>query len=303
MALCYNLIIMRVRMIKEILDKKRSVNEVADIMWVSRKTVHMWKCRYKTWWEEWMRPRKPWPKSWSAWNRTKKEIEDKLVDYAHSNPLEWPVRISIWLEDEHWIKINQATIYRILKRRNIRYFNEYKKKKRKKKLYVLGDPWREVQIDTSFPYGRKRKFVIYSAIDDCTRKVFCKSYERHWIRSTKRFLKDLIEYYPFQIKSIRTDQWSEFSRTISEHLEMRWINHIRNQAYHPEHNWKVERYHRTMKREAIRHRKKDISIKESNYYLWLRTAYYNRSRRHTGMWMNKMTPDEKLRRSVTLILQ
>jgi hypothetical protein len=87
------------------------------------------------------------------------------------------------LDEECGIKIDQSTIYRILKRKNIRYYDDYSREKRKRKkdikLYVLDNPGREVQLDTSFPYGRRRKLVIYSAIDDCTRKVYSKAYRRH----------------------------------------------------------------------------------------------------------------------------
>jgi len=48
------------------------------------------------------------------------------------------------LEDECGIQIDQSTVYRILKRRNIRYYEDYsrKRKKREKKsrLYVLDKP-------------------------------------------------------------------------------------------------------------------------------------------------------------------
>jgi len=76
-------------------------------------------------------------------------------------------------------------------------------------------------MDTSFPYGRKRNLVIYSAIDDCTRKVYSKAYRRHGLNSTKRFIADLRRKSEYTIETIRTDQGSEFSEKISLHLEAR----------------------------------------------------------------------------------
>lgn len=306
MALCYSMIEMRIRLIKDIMKKKRKVTEVAEIMWVSRKTVHKRKCRYKYYWEVWLLPRKSWPKRWTCWNRTKKEIEEKVMEYGHRYKKEGPVRLSMRLEEECNITIDQSTIYRILKRKNIRYYNDYskerKKRKKKNRLYVLDSPWREVQMDTSFPYWRSRKLVIYSAIDDCTRKVYSKAYRRHWLNSTKKFIADLRRESGYLIETIRTDQGSEFSSKISLHLEARWIRHIKNEAYHPEHNGKVERYHRTMKEEAISKWNSKIWVWEANYQLRHRMAYYNRKRRHTGLWMNWLTPEQKLK-NVTLILQ
>jgi len=293
-------------MIKDLIAKRRKVNEVAEIMWVTRKTIHKWKCRFMYYWEVWLLPRKSWPKKWTAWNRTEKEIEEKVMEYGHRYKREWPVRLSMRLEEECGIEIDQSTVYRILKRRNIRYYEDYSKKrkqrKKKNRLYVLDSPWREVQMDTSFPYGRKRNLVIYSAIDDCTRKVYSKAYRRHGLNSTKRFIADLRRKSEYTIETIRTDQGSEFSEKISLHLEARWIRHIKNEAYHPEHNGKVERYHRTMKEEAISKWDPEIRIQEANYMLRHWMAYYNWKRKHTWLWMNWLTPEQKLK-NVTLILQ
>jgi len=48
------------------------------------------------------------------------------------------------LEEECGIEIDQSTVYRILKRRNIRYYEDYSKKrkqrKKKNRLYVLDSP-------------------------------------------------------------------------------------------------------------------------------------------------------------------
>jgi uncharacterized protein YjcR len=38
---------MRAKLIEEILHKRRKVNEVAELLSVTRKTIHKWKCRYK----------------------------------------------------------------------------------------------------------------------------------------------------------------------------------------------------------------------------------------------------------------
>lgn len=182
----YTLVSMRIRLIKDVINWKRRTNDVAEILWVTRKTIHKWKCRYQYYWEEWLLPRKPWPKRWTCRNRTKNDLEIKVMEYGNKYPREWPVRLSMRLYDECWIKIHQSTVYRILKRKGIRYYEEYarsRKRRKKNRLYALDTPWVQVQVDTSFPYWRKRNLVIYSAIDDCTRKVYSRAYRRHcWVQ-------------------------------------------------------------------------------------------------------------------------
>lgn len=306
MYLCHQMLVMRVRLLEDILSKKRKVEEVAEILWVTRKTVHKWKCRYTYYGVEWLVPKKPWPKRWTTWNRTANEIEKVVAKYAIEHKTLWPQRLSVKLVEHEWIKLDQSTIYRILKRRKIRYYKLYERPKKKKKLYVLDKPWRELQVDTSFPFGYHRKFVIYTAIDDCTRMVYAQAYERHTIDSTKKFMKELLKRCPFDVERIRTDQWREFSKTITAWLEERNIQHIKNEPYHPEHNGKVERYHRTMKEEEVSKWPYLIEIPEANYRLRQRTSYYNYERGHTGLWMNGSTPMKRVEsflKNVTLILQ
>lgn len=285
---------------------KRKVSEVAQIMNVTRKTIHKRKCRYKYYGSSWLLPRKPGPKKGTCWNRTLKEIEDKVVELAREHQREWPVKLTMRLCDEHEIEIDQSTVYRILKRRKIRYHQDYERPKRKKKLYALDSPGRELQVDTSFPFGYQRKFVVYSAIDDCSRLVYSRVCDGATSKNSIQFMQELIRKTPFRIERIRTDQWREFAKTLTEWLTGVGIKHQMNEPYHPEHNGKVERYHRTMKSEEIYQWPYLISIEDANYMLRQRMKYYNEKRRHTGLWMNGMTPKQKLQelsKNVTLILQ
>lgn len=202
---------------------------------------------------------------------------------------EWPLRIKMRMSEKYGIHMDQSTIYRILKRRNIRYYNEYFKEKKNRKLYALPIPGMEIQMDTSFPFGYHRKFVIYGAIDDCTRIVYSKVYNSACLENTRKFIKEIVKRFPFWISKIRTDQGREFSKRITKYLKRFNIEHIQNEPYHPEHNGKIERYHKT-ENEEINTRNYLISFEEANYNLRQRNSYYNNCRRHTGLWMNNRTP-------------
>lgn len=294
-------------MIESILRKEISVQQAARTWWVSRKTVHKWKYRYLHYWAEWLIPEKPWPKVWSqTWNRVSEEVEKAVFRMWWEYKREWPQKIADRLKKER-IEIDQSTVYRILKRLHVRYHRGYEKKKKEVKLYVLENPWDELQMDTSYPYGRHRRFVIYSAIDDCTRIVYSKAYESANLENTKDFVEYVLNHRKSKVKRFRTDQWREFSKTITSWLREKWkIEHTMNEPYHPEHNGKIERYHRTEYEEEVSKRPYMISIKEANYMLTQYANYYNYERKHRGLGMNWMTPYEKLKIcawNVTLILQ
>lgn len=283
----------KAHLIEDLINKRRKASEVAEILWVSIRCVNKWRCRYEYNGIEGLIRSKPWPKQGAPYNKTKEETEEIVAFLAMKYKKEWPLSLKFRLEEKFDIHLDQTTIYRILKRRKVRYYREYQKEKKQRKLYSLEVPWMELQMDTWYPFGRYREFVIYSAIDDCTRFVYSRAYYNANIENTKHFIKELIKRMPFWIMRIRTDQWREFSKTITNFLEELKIEHIKNEAYHPEHNWKIERYHLTENEFEVKNRPYLISLEEANYMLrnWL--SFYNFSRKHLGFGMKKLSPRAK----------
>ena len=77
------------------------------------------------------------------------------------------------------LKLDQTTMYRILKRKKLRYGIGYKKLKKKRIAYCLMEPGEEVQLDVHFPFGHARKDRMFDAVDDCSRCVFGKVLKGH----------------------------------------------------------------------------------------------------------------------------
>ena len=161
---------LKIKLVKEIVNKKRKIKDVAEILEVDRKSVSRWKWKYIQEGEAALIPKKPGPKNGTAWNKTPEDIENMICNIAERNPFKGPD----WIVDEINIEIDQSTVYRILKRKGVRYYYNYKHKRRKKKHYCLSWPGQEVQLDTCYPFGYQRKAIVYDAIDDCSRWVFAK---------------------------------------------------------------------------------------------------------------------------------
>ena len=102
----------------------------------------------------------------------------------------------------------------------------------------------------------------------------------HEDTSTLTFLKDLISRTPFRIQAIRTDQGREFSKKVTEFLEEHSIEHIKNPAYTPQYNGKIERFHRTYKEQAMIRWDYRWDNEELNYNLQLYLQYYNYRKKH-----------------------
>ena len=68
-----------------------------------------------------------------------------------------------------------------------------------------------------------------TAIDECTRLRFVYGFEEHTPENTIKFLKMLVKAFPFPIKTIQTDNGTEFTyKFVSETEKIRWISCWRN---------------------------------------------------------------------------
>lgn len=130
----------------------------------------------------------------------------------------------------------------------------------------LSYPGEKVQIDVKeVPYACLRgalrqdgkHLYQWTAIDECTRVRFVYGFEEHTPENTVEFLKMLIKVFPFPIKTIQTDNGTEFTyKFISEtekspmdkFLEKKGIEHVLIPPRTPWHNGKVERSHRNDQR-------------------------------------------------------
>ena len=127
-------------------------------------------------------------------------------------------------------------------------------------------PGEKVQIDVKeVPYAclrgalrRDGKHMYqWTAIDECTRIRFVYGFEEHTPENTVKFLKMLIKVFPFSIKTIQTDNGTEFTykfisdtekSPMDKFLEKLGTEHILIPPRTPWHNGKVERSHRNDQR-------------------------------------------------------
>ena len=289
------MILHREKLLLDIQAKKRRVKDVAEILNVQRETVSRWLAKYRFEGLDGICPKKPGPKIGSlAVNRTPVELEDLVCLLGKLNPWDGPQLIGDKLEEEYGVYLNKTTVWRILKRRGIRYGRGHKSRTRKKKLYCLEEPGQEIQLDVVFPFGRARKERVYDAIDDCSRFVHAKLMPDHTQESAIVFVNGLLLAMPFTIQVIRTDQGTEFGKKFTQHLSKLGIEHKKNPAYTPQYNGKIERYHRTFKEKEACYWNFNGTPDELNYRLKLWLNFYNFKKKHSGLHMNRLTPAQKI---------
>lgn len=295
--------------LNRIIKKEQTVISAAREMSVSRQTIHKHLFRYRRFGEDGIRRAQTKRKYQPAHNKTTEALERCVIELAGRYGADGVETLADRLQCEYNTTLHPTTIYRILKRNNIRYTKYYEatKKRWKKQLFSHQAPGQELQMDTKYPFGYKQGKVIYTIIDDATRWAFVWSYERANADNTADFVKRVIERAPFAIKKIRTDQGTEFlNLKLEKLLKEHDIIHRKNTPYCPEENGKIERFHGTLNQKAFCYGfSPNQTLDQMQYKLNLFMHYYNYQKKHRGLGMDGRTPMEKLFElaSVNLTLQ
>ena len=279
------------------LAKIINATQAAGLLNIHPKAYLRLKARYKILGISALFPKKPGPKvgNHNAYNRTPKELEEKVILLSIANPYSGPLALSRKLLEIHGIRLHQTTVWRILSRNTARYSKNLNRKRTPPILYCLEEPGIEVQIDACFPFGRSRDVIVFDAVDDSSRFLGAEVYDGgETYESMTDFIRQLVKSSPFRIKSLRLDNRFNYLR-FRKFCAYYRITTIFNEPYHPEQNGKIERYHRTFKNEVV-YRKMSFSdpLEVLRYKLKLWVMEYNFHRPHGGYGMNGLTPVQKL---------
>ena len=284
---------MKKQILDACIDRRIKCKDGARLLKMHPKAFSRLKARYQRQGEDVLTPKKTGPKKFTPHNRTPEKIEELVEKLATKYPDLGPLPLADELFENHSIKLDSTTIWRILKRRKVRYTRTYKRWKQEPKLYCLDTPGEELQMDACYPFGKSRKIVHFDAIDDCSRWVYGGLYTREDAKSAINFVKHLVKNVPFRIQRLRVD--NRYGKNFEAFCELIGIEVIRNDAYTPEQNGKIERFHKTLKREFYwkycSYHDSTVTLKYK-YTLW--QNYYNTQRKHGGLKMNRMTPREKI---------
>lgn len=288
---------LQVSKIEQIIAKEKTVVCVASELGVSRQTMHKRVMRYKRFGVDGLMVRRK-TRATPAHNRTPAEVELLVCQLGRTYFQDGVETLRDRLLEENNIDLDASTVYRILKRNDVRYTDNYAttKKRWKKQLFAHEIPGKELQMDMKYPFGYKQGKVIYTIIDDASRWVFAWCYEKADAENTVDFLNKVLKRFPGTIRKVRTDQGTEFSAlAVRNFLKTHRIKHRLNTPYCPEENGKIERFHGTLNRKAIRRGfKPNDTLDETQYKLNLFLHYYNYRKKHRGLGMNGLTPIQKL---------
>lgn len=262
---------------------------------VKKTTFYKWKKAFEKVGEQGLIRQKPIARNFP--NQIKPEVVNKVLQLREDHKLgTW--RIKWYLERYHDINISESSVFRILKRNNVKRLDrKTTRRAMHSKRYTKLTPGHHVQVDVKFlsfetPEGKKLKRYQFTAIDDSTRIRALKIYEKHNQLSAINFINYVIDRFPFRINTIQTDNGHEFQVKFHWHVEDLGMRHRYIKANTPQLNGKVERSHLTDKREFYQLLKYTDDV-DLNKKLKDWEYFYNFNRPH-GAFKGK-TPYEVLK--------
>jgi transposase InsO family protein len=266
----------------------KSVKEVCQIFGISRKTYYKWRNKdYGLTTKDYLvKQRQPKTK---LTGEIKRFIEEQKLKTNYG-----PLKMKMLVKRQLNINLSTTIIYRYYQRRKL-----IRKPQKKlpwyqpiKKAVLVRKPGEAVQMDVKYVYEKGARNYQFSVFDPYTKKYYFEVFNNRKSRNAIVVFKKAEKYFGFKIKSIQSDNGSEFRGVFHSWLTKQQITHYFIPKHSPYWNAEVERVHRTIDDEYYHNPQRPWQT----VYEWLH--YYNFERIHLSL--NGLTPQEKLLKSVTL---
>ena len=252
---------------------------------VSKGKFYEWKKRYgKANEHNGKVPRDHWLEDWER---------QAILDYEEAHPLEGYRRLTFMMLDEDVVAVSPSSTYRVLRAAG-RLDRSKPKPSRKGTGFVQPKaPHRHWHIDIAHLNIGGTFYYLCSILDGYSRYIV------HWeIRGAMKeadveiIVQRASECFPEAKPRIISDNGSQFiARDFKTFLGIAGMTHVRTSPYYPQSNGKIERWHRTLKSDAIRIENPG-SLDEARRVVGDFVDHYNEVRLHSAI--EYVTPDDKL---------
>jgi len=277
----------------ELVDFVRHWSERTEICyeqllgWIelSARKFRDWRVRYgKVNEHNYLVPRDHWLEEWE---------KKAIIDFYYQYPLEGYRRLCFMMLDRDLVAVSPTSVYRVLKAEGL-LGNRWQKPSRKGTGFVQPlaphDHW---HIDFSYVNVGGTFYYLCSILDGCSRFIV------HWeIREAMKeadaeiVLQRAREKYPQARPQIISDNGPQFvAKDFKEFLRLWQTTHVYTSPHYPQSNGKLERYHRTLKEQAIRP-KTPLSLEDARRVVAEFVEHYNTVRLHSAL--GYVTPQDRL---------
>jgi transposase InsO family protein len=216
-----------------------------------------------------------------------------ITDFAQKYPLEGYRRLAFMMLDADVVAVSPSSVYRVLKDAGLLQ-RLWPKPSRKGTGFVQPlQPHEHWHIDFSYVNIGGTFYYLCSILDGASRFLV------HWeIRETMKeadaelVLQRAREKHPAARPRIISDNGPQFvAREFKEFIRLWQTSHVLTSPHYPQSNGKLERWHRTLKEQAIRPRT-PLDLEQARAVVAEFVEHYNTVRLHSAI--GYLTPKDQL---------
>lgn len=223
---------------------------------------------------------------------TLEEEKAAILAYCRERITEGYRRLSYQMIDADIAAVSPSTVYRILKENGLLHrWNQGKagcKGKGFTQPQKIHEHW---HTDIAYVNVRGTFLYLISVMDGYSRMIL-----HHELRMNMNeydvqiTLQRAMEKYPEARPRLISDNGSQFlSKDFKEYLRECHLKHVRTSVNYPQSNGKIERFHRTIREEAIR-KQSYVSLEDARKQVDAYVRHYNEKRLHSAL--HYLTPKE-----------
>lgn len=229
-------------------------------------------------------PRDHWLEGWE---------KQAILEFAQKNPLEGYRRLAFMMLDADVVAVSPSSVYRVLKAAGW-LPSLWSKPTRKGAGFVQPlQPHEHWHIDFSYVNIGGTFYYLCSVLDGASRFIV------HWeIREAMKeadaeiVLQRAREKHPSARPRIISDNGPQFAaKEFKEFIRLWQTSHVFTSPHYPQSNGKLERWHRTLKEQAIRP-KTPLNLEQAREVVAEFVDHYNTVRLHSAI--GYLTPQDKL---------
>ncbi len=208
----------------------------------------------------------------------------KILAFFDDNPLEGYRRLAFMMIDRDLVFVSPATVYRVLAQGG--RLDRWNKRPSKKGTGFVQPlrPHEHWHMDIAYLNLGGTFYYLCSVLDGASRAIV------HWeIRDAMKetdvecILQRARERFPDEKPRLISDNGPQFiARDFKEFIRISGMNHVRISPYYPQSNGKIERWHKTLKQDAIR-RFNPQTLDEARAVVERFVDHYNRIRLHSAI--------------------
>lgn len=218
---------------------------------------------------------------------------DAIIAFARQNPMDGYRNLTYMMLDQNVAAVSPATVYRVLKAVGIIGDRPVLSSKKGTGFVQPLAPHEHWHVDFSFINVAGTHYFWFGALDGCSRMVVAWDIrESMKVADAQIVLQRGREMFPHARPRIISDNGAQFVAKEFKQFVRQWqASHVFTSPYYPQSNGKIERFHRTLKEQAIRPMS-PLTLDDARRIVGRFVEHYNNVRLHAAN--GYITPADKL---------